>query len=185
MILNISGGGGSGKSTIAEHLESSFPAEFRRVISYTNRPPRIGEVDGKDYHFVPSARLVPELGFVLQRIRGSSTYAILKSDLEESQHCLITTLPPRGVVYLESLGFKSVCVHLELSVQERRARMERRGDVMETISKRIEMDEKECSLAVCHEILNNHELHVLNARESLVVLAEQLRCLTITNASRL
>ncbi len=54
-IFIISAPSGSGKSTIVRHLLASEPG-VRFSVSYTTRPPREGERDGKDYIFVSSAR---------------------------------------------------------------------------------------------------------------------------------
>ena len=57
-IFVVSGASGSGKTTLVRALQDSDP-ELRFSVSYTTRPSRPGEVDGKDYCFV-SARGVPE-----------------------------------------------------------------------------------------------------------------------------
>jgi guanylate kinase len=41
----------TGKSTLIKRLTSEFP-DFAFSISYTTRPPRSGEQDGREYHFV-------------------------------------------------------------------------------------------------------------------------------------
>lgn len=48
-IICILGKSGSGKSTIEKKLES---IGYNRIISYTTRKPRSGEVNGREYHFV-------------------------------------------------------------------------------------------------------------------------------------
>jgi guanylate kinase len=50
-IIVISGPSGCGKSTLIGMLLSEF-AELQFSVSHTTRPPRPGEVDGRDYHFV-------------------------------------------------------------------------------------------------------------------------------------
>lgn len=45
---------GAGKTTIARRLLANVPG-LRFSVSATTRPPRIGEVDGRDYHFVSDA----------------------------------------------------------------------------------------------------------------------------------
>ena len=42
---------GTGKTTVCQHLRSLLP-NLRFSISHTTRPPRPGEVDGRDYFFV-------------------------------------------------------------------------------------------------------------------------------------
>jgi guanylate kinase len=50
----LSGPSGAGKGTIARHLLAlPFPLAFS--VSATSRPPRPGERDGIDYHFLPPA----------------------------------------------------------------------------------------------------------------------------------
>jgi guanylate kinase len=51
VLFVLSSPSGAGKSTIARKLLASEP-ELSMSVSYTTRPPRAGEVDGKDYHFV-------------------------------------------------------------------------------------------------------------------------------------
>ena len=50
LLLIVSGPAGSGKSTV-DNLLCSRP-EFERSVSYTTRPPRAGEVNGREYNFV-------------------------------------------------------------------------------------------------------------------------------------
>lgn len=53
-LFVVSGSSGAGKTTLVnaalEELQKQFPIE--RVITYTTRPQREGEVDGKDYYFL-------------------------------------------------------------------------------------------------------------------------------------
>ena len=47
----ISAPSGAGKTTLVHRLIQRFP-DLRFSVSYTTRPARSGEVDGRDYHFV-------------------------------------------------------------------------------------------------------------------------------------
>ena len=55
VLFVLSSPSGAGKSTIARKLLDD-EAELSMSVSYTTRPPRAGEVDGKDYHFVDLER---------------------------------------------------------------------------------------------------------------------------------
>jgi guanylate kinase len=50
MLVTITGPTGSGKTTLAKALKERI--EMYELISCTTRPPRKGEEDGKDYHFL-------------------------------------------------------------------------------------------------------------------------------------
>ncbi len=54
LIFVISGPSGSGKTTLAKKLvrDSRLKAKLARAVSFTTRPRRTGEKDGRDYFFV-------------------------------------------------------------------------------------------------------------------------------------
>lgn len=52
VILALFGKSGSGKDTIRNKLLELYPDTYQRLVAYTTRPPRIGEVDGQDYYFI-------------------------------------------------------------------------------------------------------------------------------------
>jgi guanylate kinase len=49
--LILAGPAGVGKSTLCDRMVAEVPG-FERVVTATTRPPRVGEVDGRDYHFL-------------------------------------------------------------------------------------------------------------------------------------
>lgn len=51
-IIALCGPSGSGKTTLQNALLSAPNSDFVRVVGDTTRPPREGEIDGVDYHFV-------------------------------------------------------------------------------------------------------------------------------------
>ncbi len=53
----LAGPSGTGKTTLARGLVASSP-RYCFAVSATTRPPRPGEVDGVDYHFVERARFL-------------------------------------------------------------------------------------------------------------------------------
>lgn len=50
-LFVVSAPSGTGKTTVVERLVKRVP-DLRMSCSYTSRPPRVGEEDGVDYHFV-------------------------------------------------------------------------------------------------------------------------------------
>lgn len=51
ILIVVSAPSGTGKSTILKRVLESFPG-IRPSVSHTTRPPRPGEADGVEYHFV-------------------------------------------------------------------------------------------------------------------------------------
>ncbi|MBN1851396.1 MAG: guanylate kinase [Pirellulales bacterium] len=51
-LVVLSGPSGAGKSTVLDALLANYPRHLRLAVSATTRPPRPGEVDGKDYYFL-------------------------------------------------------------------------------------------------------------------------------------
>ena len=50
-LLILSGFSGVGKGTVIQQLLTEYPEKYVVAVSATTRKPRIGEVDGKSYHF--------------------------------------------------------------------------------------------------------------------------------------
>lgn len=89
-VFVLSGPSGSGKSTIVDRLVDIEPVKLVKVVSATTRPPREGEVDGRDYYFLSptefeSRRLAGE--FVeCEEVHGNGNwYGTLRSELERVQ----------------------------------------------------------------------------------------------------
>ncbi len=55
-IIIVSGPSGAGKSTVLRRLLATCQLPLEMSVSCTTRPPRTGEVDGRDYHFVSRQR---------------------------------------------------------------------------------------------------------------------------------
>ena len=52
VLVIVSSPSGAGKTTLTRRLLQEFGAQLEFSVSYTTRPIRPGEVDGRDYHFV-------------------------------------------------------------------------------------------------------------------------------------
>ena len=62
LLIVISGPSGVGKNSVVQQLKRRKQA-FKFVVTATTRPPRTGEVDGVDYHFITQeafARMIEE-----------------------------------------------------------------------------------------------------------------------------
>ena len=54
-LILLTGPSGVGKTTVALELLKAYP-ELERLVTFVTRPPRPGENDGVDYHFVDDER---------------------------------------------------------------------------------------------------------------------------------
>ena len=81
----ITGPSGVGKGTLIRGLCERIP-ELELSVSATTRPPRAGERDGVDYHFLSDAefdRLLAEGAFVEHASYAGNRYGTLRSELEQ------------------------------------------------------------------------------------------------------
>src|SRR5205809_3719473 len=85
-LIILSGPSGSGKSTVIQRLLADPPGPLRLSVSATTRPPRPGEVDGRDYYFWTRDRFEAELraGAFLEHavVHGANYYGTLRSEVE-------------------------------------------------------------------------------------------------------
>lgn len=83
LLILISAPSGGGKTTLFQHLLAARP-DLTRVITCTTRPPRSGEADGVDYHFLEPAefdRRVKAGAFIEHATVFGRSYGTLRSEL--------------------------------------------------------------------------------------------------------
>jgi guanylate kinase len=83
LLVLISAPSGGGKTTLCQQLLTARP-EMTRAVTCTTRPPRVGERDGLDYHFLDAASFLKRLqvGEFLEHatVHGNS-YGTLKVEV--------------------------------------------------------------------------------------------------------
>jgi len=85
ILFVISAPSGTGKSTLCENLRST--PDFIYSVSCTTRPPRPGEVDGTDYHFLSREDFLSRIhkGEMLEHaLVHGNYYGTLKSNVKEA-----------------------------------------------------------------------------------------------------
>ena len=149
MIIVLLGPSGSGKSTIENELTTYHG--FQKIISYTTRPPRCGEEDGKDYYFIGHNDFVSMLntGVLAEYDEYSQKrlYGTLKIDYSNGDKVVILT--PNGFRNLKqncpNLNIFTVFVNANLGTRIKRY-IDRCGvdqftyDDKNEISARVERD---------------------------------------------
>ena len=83
LLILVSAASGAGKTTLCEELLKADPY-FRRAITCTTRPPRPGEKDGLDYHFLDPATFQQRVAaneFLEHATVHGNFYGTLKSEV--------------------------------------------------------------------------------------------------------
>lgn len=109
MIIVLLGASGSGKSTIENILSNKFG--YEKIISYTTRKQRQGEVNGKDYYFISNEKFKESLNKGLfaeyDEYSQNRFYGTLKSDYKKDNK--VAVLTPNGLRQL-----KKNCSHEDI-----------------------------------------------------------------------
>ena len=87
ILLILSSPSGAGKTTLTQRLLKRFQ-DLRFSVSHTTRSPRVGEVNGKDYHFVDRKTfeaLVAEDAFVEWAEVHGNLYGTSRAEIESAR----------------------------------------------------------------------------------------------------
>ena len=95
MIIVFVGESASGKSTVEKMVSDRMPS-FTKIVSYTTRPKREGEVDGVDYHFVDEiqfAKMKEDGMFIESAQYRSWNYGSAKKDYDDGKDHIVVLTP--------------------------------------------------------------------------------------------
>lgn len=132
-----------GKTTILNELEKRG---MKKAINYTTRPRRESEKESAEYEFItkPQFEEMWEQGKLLQRAEFNGEYYGISIDsLDNNVACIQIVDTVKDVKNrAKELGKNPQILTFYIAVdeQERIRRMKNRGDTIETIQKRIEID---------------------------------------------
>jgi guanylate kinase len=102
LLMIVSGPAGSGKTTLCERLLSEFAPRLQRVVTATSRPPRPGEINGADYHFLSAEEFekkVAEGEFYEHAKVHTNRYGVLREAVLphlEASHDLLLNIDVQG-----------------------------------------------------------------------------------------
>ena len=147
MPVVFSGPSGVGKSTLLKKLFKEFPDAFGFSVSHTTRPPRDGEQNGIDYHFVTRETMqgeIAENNFIEYAEFANKMYGTSKKsikDVLESNRICILDIDEQGVKNLKKLDDMS-CKFVFISppsVDELKKRLMGRGtETEDTLKSRMD-----------------------------------------------
>ncbi|KGB82629.1 MAG: guanylate kinase [Confluentimicrobium sp.] len=185
LLIILSSPSGAGKSTLAKRLRVWDP-EIRFSVSATTRPPRPGEVEGRDYHFISEPEFkravadgeMLEHAHVFGNFYGSPRAAV--QDAIDAGQDVLFDIDWQGAQQIRNsaLGRHTLSIFLlPPSITELRRRLESRGqDTAETIAKRMQRSWDEISHWDGYDfVLVNDDLDETEERLKTIVTATRLR----------
>ncbi|MFC6687542.1 guanylate kinase [Jhaorihella thermophila] len=185
LLIILSSPSGAGKSTLSRRLMAWDPS-IRFSVSATTRPPRPGEVDGKDYHFMSedafkkavAAGEMLEHAHVFGNFYGSPKGPV-QAAIDAGQDVLFD-IDWQGAQQIRNsaLGMHTLSIFLlPPSIRELRRRLETRGqDSEEVIAKRMQKSWDEISHWDGYDfVLINDDLDLTEKRLITIVEATRLR----------
>lgn len=183
LILIISAPSGAGKTTLCRELLKRFP-DIRESVSYTTRPPREGEVHGRDYYFVSREefqRMIDGDAFAEWATVHGNLYGTALATIEEARTNgvnLVLDIDCQGARRLKEQIERCVYVFiLPPGMDELRRRLENRStDTPEVIENRIRRAADEIREARWYDyIIINDRFEDAIGELSAIVTAQGLR----------
>lgn len=167
-LFVISAPSGAGKTTLIKQVMARFSG-LSYSVSHTTRPPRPGEIHGKDYFFVSrevfrqmiDAQAWLEWAQVHANFYGTSR-AFVQEQLAAGRNLLLD-IDVQGARQIMDSGLDSVTVFiLPPSLDVLRDRLESRGtDSPETIALRLENAKREIALKYLYQyVVVNDDLNI-------------------------
>ena len=139
MIILV-GESASGKSTIEKILADKYG--YKKTISYTTRPPRDGEVNGADYHFISKDEYNDKLKskcFVETGVYNGWFYGTTKDQYNENTVCVLT---PHGLRQIKKIfGEENIhSFYIKVPRRDRLIKLLERGDNIDEAIRRNQSD---------------------------------------------
>jgi guanylate kinase len=152
----LCGKAASGKDHLRQILEGRG---FSYGISYTTRPPRSGEVDGKDYYFIDESEfqsLIDEKFFYEHVSFNGWFYGTSREQWYETDDVFIMT--PSGISKIKVEDRKSTfIIYIDIPIEVRRERLSKRSDA-DSVDRRLEADENDFKHYTDFDIrINDHK----------------------------
>jgi guanylate kinase len=156
-LVVVSGPAGVGKTTLVARVLHCQPVPLRRSISATTRPPRPGEIDGRDYHFLSaeefgSRRQRGEFIECFEVFGRGQWYGTLESEVASGLAAgkwVVLNIDVRGGLAVMERYPEAVTIFVRArSLDEVARRLRGRGtETEEAIASRLARAEQEMTLA--------------------------------------
>lgn len=183
IYIAVSAPSGAGKTSLCKEVLKMFP-DMRYSVSYTTRPPRAGESNGKDYVFVSEPEFRDMIGkgeFVEWAENYGFLYGTPRKAVREclaQGHDLLLDVDPRGARALKENCPGGIFVFvLPPSPEVLRDRLKKRGSEPEgVVKKRLEKSRDEIQEVFWYDyVIFNERIDEAADRLKSVYLAEKSR----------
>ena len=168
MIYLIVGNSGSGKTTQAKLLEK-LP-DFHRIVTYTTRPMRPGEVNNIDYHFITLEefnKLKNENKFLEVTEYAHNFYATPREELthyaSSCDNCILV-VDLEGVKKIKK-EFNAVCIYLKACTDSMIKRMQMRKEDCKVLDNRLK----------AHQDFSEYADYTINADEDINCIYKEIK----------
>ncbi len=139
-MLILVGPSASGKTEVVKKLISEH--NMKKLVTYTSRSMRVGEVNHVDYHFLDKDEFEKRIseGFFLEYVEYNGNY--YGTSYEGLDPDKVVILEPSGLKHYikEAKDLIKIC-YITCDKEIRKQRMIKRGDVIESIKKRLINDD--------------------------------------------
>jgi guanylate kinase len=179
-LFVVSGPSGAGKTTLVHRLLAAFPT-LKFSVSATTRPPRAGELDGRDYHFLTPEQFETKIaaGAFLEHAHVyGNRYGTLAEPVHQSLalgESILLEIDSQGAAQVRAAMPEAVTVIVLPPSREVLAeRLRHRStDSDEVIARRLrEADEQLASIAEFHYLAVNDDLEAATTTLTSIVVAE-------------
>lgn len=130
-MIVLVGESASGKSSIEKYLVDN--CGYNKIVSYTTRDPREGEVDGIDYHFITVEHfneLKKKNFFAETAIYNNWNYGVAREDCASDKVAVLTPHGLRQVVRLMGASHV-ISFYINVPRRDRLIKILQRGDSIE------------------------------------------------------
>ena len=183
IVFIISAPAGTGKTTLVRMLSEDFPCVVESV-SCTTRPPRPGEVEGVDYHFLSKEIFQKQIthGDFLEfaEVFGyhyGTSRAYVQKQQQSGKHVFLV-IDTQGAMKLRGENYPAVYIFLSppsMEALEERLK-KRKTESPEVIKNRLSWAQKEMAM------IKHYDYHIVN--DSLELAYQVLRSIVIAEEHR-
>lgn len=182
LLMILSAPSGTGKTSICRKILQQFP-DIRFSVSSTTRPPRLGEVDGKDYNFISKEEFLDRLArdeFFEWVENFGQYYGTSRKTMDallSQGYDLILDIESRGAKAIQKQYPRAIFIFiLPPSLSDLKSRLSHRGESAAVMERRLRSSLDEIREALWYDyIIFNENLEEAVDRFRSIYIAEKSR----------